>query len=98
VTRPAAPPSRAATARTQAILPLQGQDPQRRDARASTRCSRQPEIGTLITALGCGIGREDFDIDKLRYHQHRHHDRRRRRRLPHPHAAADVLLPADAAC
>ncbi len=54
------------------------------------------EIRTIIQALDCGIGADEFDLGKLPLRQDHHHDRRRRGRQPHPHAAADVLLPADA--
>jgi DNA gyrase subunit B len=52
----------------QAILPAQGQDPQRR-ARAVRPHARVKEVGTLIQAMGTGIGRDDFNADKLRYHK-----------------------------
>ena len=93
-TAPAAAPSSARDPRIQAILPIRGQDPQRRARPPRQDAEERGDPGAHHRDRR--RHRRGVRPRQAPLPQDHHHDRRRRRRLAHPHAAAHVLLPAAA--
>ena len=79
--------------RFQAILPLKGKILNVEKARYDKMLGHE-EIRAMITALGCGIGKDDFDAVQAAIRQADPDDRRRRGRIAYPDAAAHLLLPS----